>query len=375
MADSVIALKDKGDKPLAFVKRDVRKCVEDHLGCTLGTLDGPRLDAIRAEFVALRKHYRSDLGGAWAYGESGARLVAYSLGYYPYHVELVAEALAAVPEIQSRRRWDLRAHHRANSRRLGTRYALIGCGAAPELYGVLRYLAAELWREGNRGNVIPDLKITLHEPEQNEWKPIADAVTKQLLKRHRWVSSCMDDQQIRIGWSNPCDGIPQLQLRGRYDFVLLQLVLNELDPGDWIPWLRETCDRGLASGGLVCVIDTDRGVHDIMSQMPGFCRSVDLNLRWGQEERRRLDARTTACLFPGGAGERERLAMRAKASFLVGRMHGEGVDAARPPRRTGRAASASVERSSRPCVECSAPVPVASGRVYCERHIRSVKRP
>ena len=371
------ALQGRRHKPLALAKRDVRKCVERHLGCTLGALDATRLRAIRRELAALRERYRGSQRGAWPYGKSDARLVAYALGYYPYHIELVAEALAAVPELCGRRGWDLRLPHATNARPAETRFALVGCGAAPELYGLLRYIAHDLWRSGTRQEVVPNLKITLHEPEHRSWKPIADAITKRLLERHTWIKTAMEANAIRVGWSQSRDRIPNLELRGRYDFVLIQLVLNELDADGWVPWLLRACQR-LHPGGLVCVIDTDSGVHSKLSRLPGFRRSVELDLRWGQEARR-LDDATSACLFPSSSRpivshkeshEREKLTMRATASFLARPRDYQGAKADRPFLEGHRTVDRSAYRSTRPCVQCGAPVPLESGRVYCERHIR-----
>lgn len=77
-------------KPLAYLKRDVRKMVEERLGSDLEHLPSQDLATIRREIVALRNHYRRPDDREWKYGRSRYRLAAYALAYYPYHVELVS---------------------------------------------------------------------------------------------------------------------------------------------------------------------------------------------------------------------------------------------------------------------------------------------
>ncbi len=370
--------------PLARLKRDVRERVEEHIGCALHELSARRLQAIQGELAALRQHYRNRPARSWAYGETDARLVAYSLGYYPYHVELVAEALAAIPDIRARHAWDLRSRHPARNGQSATRHALVGCGAAPELYGLLRYIANGLWRSDRRSSVTPDLEITLYEPEHAKWKPIAEALTKPLIHRSGWLDGNLRRGAIRINWSPRIERVPRIQLPGVYDFLLVQLVLNEIDRCDWQPWLAKARDEHLAPGGMICVIDTDPSINHEIAHMGGFQRSVDLHLRWGPTQDRKLDAATTACLFPDAPTanartkptEHEKLGMRATASFIENPGHAANAKAVpklrRPPRRTTPATGH--QQAWRRCVHCGAPIPRTDGSLYCARHAGSASR-
>ena len=361
-------------KPLARLKRDVRECVEERLGRPIRNLTPSHLDLIRSEVDELRRRYRSRSRHPWKYGESNARLVAYALAYYPYHVELVPEALAAFPALHADRGWDLKSTRAARGRAATTRHALVGCGAAPELYGLLRYLAQNLYLSGIRDRVAPNLEVTLYEPEHHQWKPVFDAVTSRLIERNRWLAAAIQTGDVRIRWSPAAAPIPHLDLGCQYDFILLQLVLNELPQHTWLGWLAQAREECLAPGGVLCVIDTDASVHDALAGSLGFQRSSPINLEWGESELRKLDAQTTACLFPGpdihgGAArsnEHEKHRMTARASFFMKPAYRTASRERRSPRQAPPTPRA--QPALRACVHCGAPIPRANGRAYCDRH-------
>ena len=315
-------------KPLAQLKRDVRELVEGYLGCGLEHLPPRALAAIQREIVALREHYHRPHAPRWRYGENRHRLVAYALAYYPYYVELVSEAIqGASNEFSVPRKWDL-TPERGHS---GTaRYAVIGCGAGPELYGLLRHLASILYSPGRREAVTPDISIALFEPERRRWMGVAEAVTKPLIGRIPWIEQQREAGRIRINWSLDPEPIPSLSPHGEYDFVLIQLVLNEVDLL-WPTWLRGLMEANLAPGGVICVIDTNKAVHDQLREL-GFGRAKSLTLEWCETGPRQLDPTTTNLLFRDAHdGLIERRTVRAMASFwekatIRGRRH-------LPPRR------------------------------------------
>ncbi|MCY3624356.1 MAG: hypothetical protein OXH68_21940 [Gammaproteobacteria bacterium] len=298
-------------KPLEYLKRDVRKRVEVYLGCELEHLPPRTMDAIQREIIALRGHYRDPATGGWQYGRNRPRLVAYALAYYPYYVELVSDAIQiASKEFVVPRRWDLtpdRGH-------TGTaRYAIVGCGAGPELYGLLRHLAGTLYSSGNRASVTPDISISLFEPERERWAAVAEAVTKPLIGRIPWIEQRREAGQIRIGWSPDPEPIPSLSLHGEYDFVLIQLVLNEVDLL-WPTWLSRVMEANLAPGGTICVIDTNHAVHDQLREL-GFCPAKSLSLEWSEAGPRKLDPITSSQVFRDADGLIERRGVKAMASF------------------------------------------------------------
>ena len=298
-------------KPLAQLKRDVRKMVEERLGCALERLPPRALAAIQREVVALREHYTRPRISKWRYGENRYRLAAYALAYYPYHVELVSEAIqGATNEFNVPRKWDLTPQHGHS----GTaRYAMIGCGAGPELYGLFRHLASALYSTGCRESATPDISVSLFEPEREHWKGVADAVTKPLIRRIQWIEQQREAGRIRINWSGDTEPIPGLSLDGEYDFVLIQLVLNEVDLL-WPTWLSGVMESNLAPGGMICLIDTNKAVHSRLREL-GFGRAVDLNLRWSETGPRKLDPTTTKLLFRDADRLIEKRSVRAMASF------------------------------------------------------------
>ena len=95
-------------RPLATLKSNVRKRVEEWMGCELKFLDSRGLARIGREIDGLRAYCRSVSAGgcAWEYGASRDRLIAYALAYFPYHVELVSYALAAMRDELRERDWD-----------------------------------------------------------------------------------------------------------------------------------------------------------------------------------------------------------------------------------------------------------------------------
>ena len=298
-------------KPLSRLKQDVRELIEEHLHRPLEDLTREEVTAIRREIAALRKHYKSIDEPGWQYGENPYRLVAYALAYYPYHVELVSEALQrASNEFRVPRQWDL-TPKRGHS---GTaRYAVIGCGAGPELYGLLRHLASILYSTGRREAVTPDISIALFEPERRRWMGVAEAVTKPLIGRIPWIEQQREAGRIRINWSLDSEPIPSLSLDGEYDFVLIQLVLNEVDLL-WPTWLSGLMEANLAPGGVICVIDTNKAVHDQLREL-GFDAAKRLSLAWSETGTRKLDPITTKTLFRDADGLIERRTVRAMASF------------------------------------------------------------
>lgn len=340
-------------KPLEHLKRDIRKHVEERLRRPIGKLSESQLRQIRCELGELRRRYRTRHRHAWAYGKNNARLVAYALAYYPYHVELAAEALTADPTLLARRGWDLRHAHSPLDARTVTRHALVGCGAAPELYGLLRYLSQNLYLTGDRDRASPNLEISLYEPEHRKWRAIFDALTWPLLQRNPWLDSNLQAGNVRIRWVSADARIPQLDLEHRYDFILLQLVLNEIEPPVWKSWLARVLHQCLAPGGLLCVIDTDPSVHDTLARQLGFRYSAHLDLRWGNGESRKLDAQTSNSLFPGPShtrgqtSEREKLRMAVQASFFEGPVSEADSQHRRlPPRQASRVSSRNPRRAA-----------------------------
>ena len=299
-------------KPLARLKQDVRKRVEERLGRQLEHLTREEVTAIQREIVSLRYHYRRPNTRGWRYGQNRHRLIAYALAYYPYHVELVGEAIqAALHEFSVPRSWDLTSEQCHFGE---TRFAIVGCGAAPELYGLLRYLANRLYSSGQRADIAPDISISLFEPELSRWWALVEALTEPLIQRSPWLKDQLDAQRIRINWSQDREPIPRLIIRGEYDFVLIQCVLNELDSRSWSTWLCSVMETNIAPGGLICVIDMDPGVHDQLSSL-GFHYATHLTLRWSESGPRELDPTTSGLLFAEADGRKERLNVRAKASF------------------------------------------------------------
>ena len=237
------------------------------------------------------------------------------------------------------RKWDLTPER---GRSGTTRYALIGCGAGPELYGLLRHLAGVLYSSGRRESVTPDISVSLFEPEWEQWKDVADAVTKPLIQRNIWIEQQREADRIRINWSPDLEPIPNLSLRGEYDFVLIQLVLNEVDLL-WPTWLRGIMETHLAPGGMVCVIDMNKAVHDQLQEL-GFGRVRSLTLEWSETGPRKLDPITSNLLFSDADGQREKRFVNAKASFWE-KTAVLGIRR-RPPRRAG--GSGGVQAGSSP---------------------------
>lgn len=317
-------------KPLARLKQDVRKRVEEHLDCELENLTGEEITAIQRQIVSLRYHYQRPGTRRWHYGKNRHRLIAYALAYYPYHVELVGEAIqAALQEFRVSRSWDL-APEQSDSGE--SRFAIVGCGAAPELYGLLRYLASRLYSSGQRASITPDISIALFEPELPRWRALVEALTKPLIQRSPWLMDQLDAQQIRINWSQDREPIPRLKIRGQYDFVLIQCVLNELSAQSWSAWVSQVMEANVAPGGLICVIDMDPAVHDQLSSL-GFHYATHLTLRWSDSGPRELDPTTSGLLFAEADGRRERLNVRATASFWEKMTISKGRSM--PPRRVG----------------------------------------
>lgn len=297
-------------KPLAYLKRDVRQMVEACLGCELERLPPRTLAGIQRETVALRKHYRETGIGGWEYGRNRYRLVAYALAYYPYYVELISEAIqSAFDQFNLPRKWDLTPEDKSGT----TRYAIVGCGAGPELYGLLRHLAGALYSTGHRESFTPDISVSLFEPERERWTPVADAVTKPLLGRSPWIEEQREARRIRINWSGDVDPIPSLRLDGEYDFVLIQLVLNEVDLL-WPAWLSGVMESNVAPGGMICVIDTNHSVHNELRGL-GFSPAKDLSLEWSEDGPRKLDPITSKTVFSEMPGLIERRTARARVSF------------------------------------------------------------
>lgn len=323
--------------PLAHLKRDVRELVEEFLNCPLEDLPSEELCAIQQQIIVLREYYQNHKtrrGREWQYGKNRSRLVAYALAYFPYHVELVGMAIQeALPELDVLRDWDLAP----NKDHFGvTRYALVGCGAAPELYGLLRHLASRLYSSGRRKDVTPNISISLFEPELNHWMNVVEAVTEPLIRRGSWLKTQLDEQRIRLKWSQDRERIPHLGIRGEYDFVLIQCVLNELGTRNWSAWLSQVMEYNVALGGIICVIDTDSRVHDHLKYL-GFGHSVDLNLEWSESGPRKLDPITTGLLFGRVHGRIEKRYVSATASFWEKTTLAQGRRL--PPRRasqTGR---------------------------------------
>ncbi|MCY3821473.1 MAG: hypothetical protein OXH52_19325 [Gammaproteobacteria bacterium] len=293
---------DAGAAPVAIIRAEV---------CSLERLRPEELAAIRREIKALRQHYKHPDSGGWRYGENRHRLVAYALAYYPCQVELFGEAIQeAFDGFRVPRKWDLTPKDGL----LGARYAIVGCGAGPELYGLLRYVANCLYASGHREDVVPDIRITLFEPELECWSCLFEAVTKPLIQRGQWLAEQMGAGRIRIEWSREREPIPEMNIQGKYDLVIVQHVLNELNERIWSGWLQRVMRDNVRSRGIICVIDPERDVHSELRSL-GFDRSVKLDFRWSENGARKLDPVATKLLFTGESGLIERLNVRATALF------------------------------------------------------------
>ena len=180
----------------------------------------------------------------------------------------------------------------------------------PELYGLLRHLSNNAPASGWRG---PDVAISLFEPERERWKGVAEAVTEPLMRRDPWIAEQQQSGGIQITWSKDATPIPGLRLDGQYDFVLLQLVLNEVDLF-WPNWLEGVMASNVAPGGMVCVIDMERAVHKELGRL-GFGHAQSLNLHWSDAGPREMDPITSTALFSDDPGLIEKRNANAQVSF------------------------------------------------------------
>lgn len=298
-------------KPLQRLKADVRKLVKKNLlGDKIESLDPTRRGSIQHEIVVLRDHYR-DLrsgpgDGGWNYGESEDQLIAYALAYYPYYVEVVPEAIAKI-SFQTERHWNLASSHKDIGQE-ETKYAIVGCGSAPELYGLLRYIRHLAFVAGDERPV--NTCIKLFEPNRQCWEPLATAITKPLIKRSVWLKEAMDEKVVRIFWSLETR-IPDLELPSEFDVTIAQHVLNEVRSEDRANWLSKAM-ISLVPGGLFLVVDVKPDVHEELQGM-GFAL-VNVGLCWSEKGERRLD-RVVTNLFRDLPREFERKMVEVKVSF------------------------------------------------------------
>lgn len=99
----------------------------------------------------------------------------------------------------------------------------------------------------------------------------------------------------------------------------------------------------LSPGGMVCVIDMNKAVHDQLREL-GFGRAKSLTLEWSETGPRKLDPITSNLLFSDADGQREKRFVNAKAS-LWEKTAVLGIRR-RPPRRAG--GSGGVQAGSSP---------------------------
>ena len=170
--------------PLKNLKTTVRNRLEDYVGSRVEDWEPSRIDRVRRAIEAVRQHYRElkETGSdpKWSYLASEEGMIAYALAYYPYYVELVPEVLSRT-EFKVDRDWHL---GKLRDPADGTiRYAFVGAGAGPEVYGLLRYISQVAFSGGVRETIRPNLSIELFEPAADSWKWLADAVTKPLITK------------------------------------------------------------------------------------------------------------------------------------------------------------------------------------------------
>ena len=324
--------------PLRRLKTNVRKLLEEELAAEIEDWGASRIDGVRAEIERFRRHYRElrEVGAdhQWAYPTTQNGLIAYALAYYPYYVELLSEALSRV-EFEVDRDWHLApAGIRAEA---PVRFAFVGCGPGPEVYGLLRYVSKLAYDGEHREAIRPNLSVELFEPAARSWRWLADTLTTSLISRGTWLDDHIERENIRISWSEDRPGVPKLRLPGLFDIVIVQFVLNEVGDDDRSVWIKRVVQENLADGGLLIVVDTDPSVH---AGLGDDFRRVCVNLHWTEDGERQLDRKTSELIFTDAGDSVEKRRVRSavsvmergrEAAFIEPKSQSVLAGAARPP--------------------------------------------